>query len=395
MDLMGGFYPVFLCVLWLRAAAGYVEQPTNVTLHCHNLHNVLGWSHNQLSTPGLRFKVDIGSVLKISPSVLWVNSTPPLQVDLSSLSDPSNDYYLTVTAVIGQNESEPAPQNGLSFSYYQDSLAEQKCFVDLPPVNVTAQDDHSILFRFTHPWNILKPKLKKKKRNDFWMSKELPVFKYSVVITNQKEYPHSFSCVESVCEKKLAVDAAQEKHCLMVTGELQKMIVKATQEYCALPLEKPDYTYVYIVLFLASTAMIVALVVFMVFRRKTKSLSSLPDSVTFGERVKRLTMQVVQEQIFVPEVEPTTPTQLLIEQTESTPTVTPSPEQDLRLSIGIEDEDGSDVVTAGDAEGSLYTHGRHFDEEEEPQSSEPASGYERREVLVEVGPDELVKGYRG
>lgn len=47
-----------------------------------------------------------------------------------------------------------------------------------------------------------------------------------------QEQPHSFECEESVCEKKLLVDAAQEKHCLRISGELQKMLVEPKQEYC-------------------------------------------------------------------------------------------------------------------------------------------------------------------
>lgn len=52
---------------------------------------------------------------------------PTLQADVSFLSDPSNAYHLTVTAVIGQNESQPAPPGGITFSYFMNSQAKQKC----------------------------------------------------------------------------------------------------------------------------------------------------------------------------------------------------------------------------------------------------------------------------
>lgn len=46
---------------------------------------------------------------------------------MSSLSDQSDDYFLAVTAVLGEEESEAAPADGITFSYYIDSPATQKC----------------------------------------------------------------------------------------------------------------------------------------------------------------------------------------------------------------------------------------------------------------------------
>lgn len=52
----------------------------------------------------------------------------------------------------------------------------------------------------------------------------------------QKDPPHGFRCVESVCEEKLPVNATH-KNCLKMKGVLQKISVHSTPEYCALPLE--------------------------------------------------------------------------------------------------------------------------------------------------------------
>lgn len=61
-----------------------------------------------------------------NPTVLWVDS-PRLQADVSFLSDPNNDYFLQVTAVVGQNESQSVPEDGVTFSYFKDSMVNQKC----------------------------------------------------------------------------------------------------------------------------------------------------------------------------------------------------------------------------------------------------------------------------
>lgn len=57
------------------------------------------------------------------------------------------------------------------------------------------------------------------------------------VLCVQREHHERFSCEQSVCEGKLLADPAQEKHCLKVRGEMQKILFQATQQYCALPLE--------------------------------------------------------------------------------------------------------------------------------------------------------------
>lgn len=60
------------------------------------------------------------------PDEIWVK--PPVQeADVSFLSDPNNEYFLQVTAVIGDNNSEPVPPDGITFSYFKDSPVNQKC----------------------------------------------------------------------------------------------------------------------------------------------------------------------------------------------------------------------------------------------------------------------------
>lgn len=131
-----------------------MDPPTNVTLHCHNLHDHLQWSYEPLM-PGLRFRVEIRSVHRCfllpltqypnscssllllwnwcisfvlftssTPKEMWVDP-PALHANISFLTDPMDDNMLTVTAVIGQNKSKPA--GGTTFSYSKVSLVKQKC----------------------------------------------------------------------------------------------------------------------------------------------------------------------------------------------------------------------------------------------------------------------------
>ncbi|XP_032396878.1 growth/differentiation factor 10b isoform X2 [Etheostoma spectabile] len=382
MDLTT-FHPVFLFLF--QAVVANVEPPTNLTLHCHNMHNVLKWSYDQI-LPGLRFRVDIAATSG-DPSFVWVDPPAELQADLWFLSDPTNAYFLTVTAVMGQNESDPTP--GIIFSYFKDSPEGQKCYVDFPSVNVTAQPDYTVLLRFTHPWLVYRRRRMTKSRFKKSHEPQLPPFDYYVTITNQH-----YRCVESVCEEKLSVDSAQKTHCLKMNGELEKMLVQETKEYCFdVPTGNPPSSLVplYVVGSLVAVTA-VAFIIFMVYRKKTKPLTSIPNSMTFKSKVKQWTVGLVQETVNVPEVEATSPTPLMLtEEKEFIATVTPSTESELRLPIGVttEDESVSDDVEVGIDEGPGYMAGSKLDEDEAP------SGYESRPVLVELAPGELAEGYRG
>lgn len=113
--------------------------------------------------------------------------------------------------------------------------------------------------------------------------------------------------------------------------------------------------------------------------------------------MKQWPFRTVQEQIVVPEVEPSSPTPLLLTTEEKELTPTSSTGLDLRMRIGVtvEDEGVCDVDMVGNDEGSGYMRG-NLDADETPYSSKASSGYETREkVFVQVAPDEQAEGYRG
>ncbi|GAA6231610.1 interferon gamma receptor 1-like precursor [Lates japonicus] len=398
------FYPVFHFLVWLPAAVALVEVPSNVTFHCHNMHNILEWNYSQI-TPGLRFRVDIFRY-RGNASELWVDP-PALQVNLSFLSDPSNEYSLQLIAVIGEEESEPTPTDGISFSYFMNSPVSQKCSLDLPPVNVTTQPDDKILFRFIHPalWyhqqltSSQNQKPRQKKSYDVQRNK-LPLFKCKVVIDGQKEPPHHCHCVKNVCEDKLPVHSSLEKHCLNITGELENMAVKSSQLYCAMPIAPEQNKHIiYIVVGLLSVC-VVAFVLFLVYQKKTRPSSALPSPLRSFKNIQN-TAGPLQEKITVEKVEPSSPTPLLPcpEENGFTPAVTPSTEDQFRMPIGVslQDEQADDDIEVGESgyEERGYMGGNGLDEDEILDPCPGPSGYEKRDVLVNMGPDDPAEGYRG
>ncbi|KAK9541356.1 hypothetical protein VZT92_001408 [Zoarces viviparus] len=404
------FRSVFLSLVWSRAAFAYMEPPTNVTLDCHNMHNVLRWSYKQLS-PGLRFRVSIGTTEAKEgyPREIWVNQTAPLQLDVSSLSDPKSAYLLDVTAVIGQNESDFAPSDGITFSYFKDSPASRICNVDFPSVNVSSNHDGTVLFRFTHPSLVYLHKVPSSPNTKTRTKKsQLSLFHYDVVIINQTE--HRFYCDTSVCEEHISVDAAQKKHCLKMDGELEKILAQATQEYCVLPPEEappvvPDSQSDHIP-FIVAGCVLAALLVFgfvfyMVYRKQTTPTTSrLPTSVTLPTKLIRVISEAVHETFFVPEVGPASPTPLLSAEDEELTTCGPpctEPELRLPLVVLTEDEGASDDVGVGTNEGPGYMPGcNDLEEDETLDPSEVPTGYEKRSsVLDTLAPGEVTEGYRG
>ncbi|KAF3841914.1 hypothetical protein F7725_023865 [Dissostichus mawsoni] len=336
MDL-ATFHPVILFLALVQVVLALVEPPANVTLECHNMRNVLRWDYDQL-VPGLRFRVNIGSIGG-SPNGIWVDP-PTKQADVSFLSDPRNEYIISVTAVIGQNESGSAPPDAIEFSYFKDALSERICSLDLPSVNVTTLHDGKILVRFMHPWLLYKTNKpssqKKSKRNkDGQISKELPVFRYMVEAVHQKGIHHTSVCEESVCAMNFTVAASQEKHCVTVEGELEKILVKTL---------RPKF-----------------------------AAKGTPESKGY-----------LQEKIFVPEVVPCSPT-LMDEEKDVTSFITPSDDSVLRLRCGVSgeaDKGLSDRVEVAIDKGSGYTQGRDLEPDEPLEVAEAPSGYEKRAVVV-------------
>ncbi|XP_068423261.1 growth/differentiation factor 10b [Clinocottus analis] len=386
------FLFVFLFPCWLQAVFSFVEPPTNVTLHCRNMHNVLHWSYTQLS-PELRFRIFIGSTVAEDwlPNEIWVNSTAELQADVSFLSDPENDYYLDITAVIGENES--AVTEGPSFSYFKDSVvANQICHLDFPSVNVTTQHPGSVLFRFTHPALVYLYELpsslnKRKKRSD-----KLPLFRYEVEIADQERHLN-FPCQDGVCEKTIAVDAAQKNHCLKMKGELENIIVQGRQDYCALPREEPPSYLITIYLVGGLLALtVLGLVLFVAYQQWTKPDSALLKSVMFTNPPRQMITEMADEMCIVQEVEPRSPTLSAEDDDEFTTCVHPAAEPELRLRIGVSTEDEG---VCDDEDGAIneepgYIGGRHMEQDEAPLTS----GYEKRSVFDELAPGELTSGYR-
>ncbi|XP_069000524.1 interferon gamma receptor 1-like [Embiotoca jacksoni] len=395
---MGRFHPVSLLLIWIKIAAALVDKPTDVTLRCQNLINVLEWSYGQIQD-GLRFRVDISARESDDfPPELWVEP-PALEANLSFLSNPREVYFVTVTAVIGENKSVSHPDDGIAFSYTDQFPDTQRCFLDLPSVNVTVKTADTILIHFEHPWLRFLSKVHDGKKGQ---GKQIfQIFKYDLEILNQTTY-RDLECEDKVCEAPLLVDAAQENHCLRIEGKILQILVKTKQEYCrTLSLEETSHYHIYILVPLL-LLIAVSLVVYMIIHKKIRPSTSLPRSMIFKDSVMKPIMSPVPETMTVLRVTPSSPTPLTTDEEdrgEFTPVFTSSNQSDFRLSNELppEVERVSDDIEAGELnyEKHAYQQGSNLEEDEALPSGGVSNGYEsRRPVLVNLAPDELNEGYR-
>ncbi|KAM4729941.1 growth/differentiation factor 10b [Anableps anableps] len=385
-----------LCLfLFPFVSTALVAPPTNVTLTCRNLQNILSWDYDNL-VPGLRFLVSITSNSNISgcPNELWVDQ-PSLQADLSFLSNPNDLYLVEVKAVLGKNESS---EEKVKFTYFHSFVSGQKCLLDLPPVNVTPMENHYIQLQFDHPWLVYKERLsgckkhKKKKKKSNQEETKLPIFEYSVKIAGQDKL-HSFECEEAVCVDKLQVDSVQDEHCLKIEGWLKKMLVESTKEVCTQKAPPPLSQIAISVGISVAVVAAVALIVFMVCWKKTTPFLVIPDTLKkFSKGKIPGTFEPISDQ--PSPVEPR-PWLTSSEEQNEEPVSPVDPEYDVRIKLSPNNQALSEDPEEGKTTYDPYMDGQTLDGEKEPKHDEGShSAYERRPV-VELAPEDHAEGYRG
>uniref|UniRef100_A0A8C6UX59 Fibronectin type-III domain-containing protein n=1 Tax=Neogobius melanostomus TaxID=47308 RepID=A0A8C6UX59_9GOBI len=375
MDMRRIPYYCSSVLLWIHVAGAIVPPPTNVTLLCHNMQNILSWGYGQ-SEDGLRLKVYVRSLSR-SPEPFLVNS-PTMSFNLSQFSDPDEDYMVQVSAVKGNEESQSIPEDGIVYSYFKHSSAPKICSLDLPSVDVTTFEENHLQFSFTHP-GVIYPTSRKKKGPESQDS--LPVFDYHVDVLNQESHP--YSCSEEKCEDKLHVHGTEKSYCLNISGEMSKMSVQATKTYCFEPLKAAGINPVAYIVPIVLVVLLVVLTGAMMFVKKTRHnlWTSPPESLHFPEKNNQQNhaAQDNMDCTFV-QLEPSSPVPL-IPTDQDTSNNSCIYRDEVRLPLGVPDNENEPEEAA--AAGDGYTQGNCLDDDDEQQEKEkpPPSEYESRPKL--------------
>lgn len=357
--------------------------PTNVSLHCHNMQNTLSWTYGD-SAPGLRFKVAVFATNSNS-STHWVD-WPKMSVDLSKYSDPEDNYAVFVSAEMGNVSSDEVPEEGIEYSYFKDSPATIKCSLDLPAVKVTTLEENHIQFSFTHPGlkYLTHRRSRRKKSSD--SQDGLDLFEYDIKAVNQESRKYvskSDSCAEEECQGTIHVDDGEKSHCLTISGELRKMSVQATQEYCSVP-RTPDginpLAYVIPIVLLVVGGV---LIVIMVVIRKT-SASSQSSSALMSFPVRNGTPRThTAPDPDIDIVEASSPEPLLTPE-ENTSNGSGIYRDEVRLRLGVPEhgnENHPEEEMAGEQQNVTengYSPGNCLEQDDDEEEDESSRAYERR-----------------
>lgn len=375
-------YACYYALLWTHVVVGAsLLPPTNVTLQCHNMQNTLSWGYDGEATHGLKFKVFVASQAS-DPVTHWVD-WPHMSIDLSKYSDPTNDgYLLMVSAVKEPVQSEQVPKDGIVYSYFQDSVADIKCSLDLPSVNVTTLEGNHLHFSFTHP-GVLYPTsrtIRKRKSQEYQDS--LPVFDYQIKVLNQKE-SHNYHCIERECQGNFHVHGSEKSYCLNISGEMQKMAVRATKEYCSEPLKPPGINPLAYIIPIVLVLVAAVVIGSMVFVKKTKPSTSSPTALVFSASSSQHenVASPVNSEYALPDVSSPSP---LIPPAQNTSNDSSIFIDEVRLPLGLRDNDNGnepEQEAAAGAQGASddgYTGGSCLEGDEEEEEELEHSAYEQR-----------------
>ncbi|XP_038830997.1 interferon gamma receptor 1-like [Salvelinus namaycush] len=388
-------------VLSQRHVDSYVPPPVNVSLMCHNFHNVIYWNYSE---PSLQPQFNVEMTRKYSGAALVCSNTSLYHCDVSSFTKVILEgYRFILTAVVGQNTNS----SEISFTYddtvYPD-LLDVQCSLDFPPVNISAVSDQMIKVQFIHPFHIYKHAIIKDERPDH---KE---FNY-MVITEYHLKQHSFDCSYKqphVCEAEILVDGEMDRHCIKIKGKMNNVHVSAHQNICIEGKHGdsgPNYTALYIVIPIVAMV-VIAFIMWLIYSKlrsvsfpQPKILASVLSHMSSGESLMHPERDILSEL-------QTGGSPLLQTPVESLPNdceglISTPQEEVLRLPIGLKDQEwsGGEVMLPNEGSGSSLQVTRELGLEVKSDFSE-LSDYDcpHRPVIIpvieEMSPGDTVTGYK-
>ncbi|KAL0983825.1 hypothetical protein UPYG_G00133250 [Umbra pygmaea] len=266
-------YQIFYLLALIQYVFSYVPAPVNVSAICHNFQNVLYWNY---SAPSLKPQFSVEIKRQGNPVVNHVCSNTSLyHCDVSSFTKVIEESYLfIVTAAVGtQNNS-----SDVFFSYNGNMAIGSvvKCFLDFPPVNISAVSKEVIKVEFPHPFDRYKDDIQNNETED------CESFEYEVTYESELPKPQSPCYYEEtpVCVAEIHVDVEQKNHCIKIKGTLCSVTV-SEQIKCTEPF-KSDNQYIWIIVGIFGALALLCLFILIVIclHRSLNGFSPLPQSLT-------------------------------------------------------------------------------------------------------------------
>lgn len=351
---------------------GFVPSATNVSVVCHNFVNVLYWNYSHPAEQ-LEFSVLVRPYYGDSQTV----DTSQTYLDISDYSnDAGDDYFVAVTAQVGQEKSESASiKFTYSIDYYDEKKHTYKCSMDFPAVNTSVHKD-VIEVSFQHPYLLYEEEI---------LNNE---FKYTITHDQKKS---SYSCFadEDLCTTKIPLNQSVAGQCveLKFEGKIDAIPTYTYRNVCVPPVT-PETDHTEIIAALLGGAFVLLFItvgVVWVLCKKWKKIPKIPEvlrSIIPGQSPTALLSQ--SEQPAISQTTSVTHQPLLNEDSYgSTPN---SP-----------DEEGCEIITTDLADTDVYEPKFLAREDSDVESTviEP-SGYNSPkclEIEIEIGPEDFAEGY--
>ncbi|NP_001117888.2 interferon gamma receptor 1 precursor [Oncorhynchus mykiss] len=342
---------ISLILVLSQQVDSYVPPPVNVSVICHNFHNVIYWNYSE---PSLQPQFNVEMTRKYSGAALVCSNTSLYHCDVSSFTKVIEEGYRFILTAVGQNTNS----SEISFTYddtvYPD-LVDVQCSLDFPPVNISAVSDQIIKVQFIHPFHIYKYAIIKNERPDH---KE---FDY-MVVTEDHLKQHSFACSykqHHVCEAEIPVDGKMDRHCIKMKGKMNNVHVSAHQNICIEGKHGdsgPSYTALYIVIPIVAMV-VIAFIVWLIYSKLTSGSFPQPKILaSILSHIGSVRSLMLPERAILSEVQ-TGGSPLLQTPMESLPdetlTVFSTPQEEvLRLPIGLKEWSGGEVMLPNEGSGS-------------------------------------------
>ncbi|KAI1886415.1 hypothetical protein AGOR_G00213780 [Albula goreensis] len=384
---------IIVMLLFLTKASSIVPPPRNITVMCHNFETMVYWNHSD-GAADVRFNVNIVSYrsMRLPVDSCWNTTERKCNVSSLILSKIQDNYHMSITALRGSAESQPAMS--ADFTYILDLKEELLCSVDFPPVNVSISD-RLLKVRFINPYRHYRAAFRKDKNQ--YNGK----FQYTLIHANATD-EYKFECQprEPICEGSIPLADGEETQCVMPKGNLkdihftaaekicqetQKQIVKENQMNIVLYVLAPVVAFIFLATF-----------VVLMSRRLTQTQSSIPKSMASWLTNPR----PVGGSLLQPESEITS--EVL--------SVEPSPSYSMVQEPHLQDATGSTTIDGGGSRFRIGVVGdQSASEKGEQQQEEPeqkrhpeydhrhwqSTDYDRTHVPVpmEMSPGDSVVGY--
>uniref|UniRef100_UPI0037E92AD8 interferon gamma receptor 1 n=1 Tax=Semicossyphus pulcher TaxID=241346 RepID=UPI0037E92AD8 len=249
--LLAGAFTVLILVV-SGVSTGIVLPPTNLTVSCHNLDVTARWEYSR-QQPQTRFRVHIRGA-----AGEYQNETTYHHFNLSHFVWKSEERYrevhvVTVTAVLGGEQSKPVQSNTFTFS--DSRPAELKCKLPFPPVDLKV-DDSEASVTFRNPLHFYRQLQQAEKLDSV-------SFEFDVTTADGKSVTHTCPVDQENCQREVLFPEDGEK-CVTLRGWLYNINVgrnvafNETGPIC--PDTSADVLVIVFVVLLSSVALIITVI---------------------------------------------------------------------------------------------------------------------------------------